>query len=410
MLWCCATCMSFSFLLRLNLLFQPNSFDTLSWVLLYFVIIKYIQTQRAKWIYIASLVFAVGLLNKYNIIFLAIGIAPALLLSKHRKLFIQKHFYGAALLGLIVISPNLLWQHENNYPVFHHLRELSATQLIYIDRLDFLKEQLFFFIGALPVIIASLYAFLFHASFRKYRLFFFSFFFTLFTFIYLKAKGYYAIGLYPVYIAFGSVYIGNFISLGWKKYAKPMFIVLPVLSYILLFNLIFSMKDPAYIIKHKISYKDAGLLRWEDGKEHHLPQDFADMLGWKELAGKVEKAFNKLPEDEKTMVLCDNYGQAGAINYYVKNKNIKAVSFNADYINWFNFDKRTINLIRVKDAAGSKNELEETSPFFETAFISDSITTTLAREYKTTIFIFTKAKTNIDKRLKTEIDHSINPD
>ncbi|KKX47100.1 hypothetical protein L950_0228290 [Sphingobacterium sp. IITKGP-BTPF85] len=28
------------------------------------------------------------------------------------------------------------------------------------------------------------------------------------------------------------------------------------------------------------------MLTWEDGKEHQLPQDFADMLGWKELAKK----------------------------------------------------------------------------------------------------------------------------
>lgn len=398
-----ATCVTFSFLLRLNLLFQPNSFDTLFWTLLYFVLIKYIQTQKAKWLYIASLVFAIGFLNKYNIAFLVIGILPAILLSEHRKLFTQKHFYGSALLGLIVISPNLLWQHHNNYPVFHHLKELSDTQLIHVNRLDFLKEQLFFFIGALPVIIASLYALLFYTQFQKYRLFFFSFFFTLFTFVYLKAKGYYAIGLYPVYIAFGSVYFDNLMDFGWKKYAKALFILLPVLSYILLFNLIFSMKDPAYILEHKSIYKKAGLLHWEDGKDHQLPQDFADMLGWKELADKVETAYNKLPETEKTMVLCDNYGQAGAINYYVKNKNIKAVSFNADYIDWFDFNRRTINLIRVKDAAGSKNELEETAPFFGTSFVADSITTLFAREYKTTIFVFRNPKVDINQRLKAEM-------
>jgi len=398
-----ATCVSFSFLLRLNLLFQPNSFDTLFWTLLYFALIKYIHTQKAKWLYIASLVFAIGFLNKYNIIFLVIGIFPAILLSQHRKLLAQKHFYAAAVLGLIVIAPNLLWQYHNNYPVFHHLKELADTQLIYVNRLDFLKEQLFFFIGALPVILASLYALLLYPPFRKYRFFFFSFIFTLFAFVYLKAKGYYAIGLYPVYIAFGSVYLGNLKDFLWKKYVKAVFILLPVLSYILLFNVIFSMKNPAYILEHQSIYKKAGLLHWEDGKDHQLPQDFADMLGWKELAAKVETAYNKLPKTEKTIVLCDNYGQAGAINYYVKNKNIMAVSFNADYINWFDFNKKTINLIRIKDALGSKNELEETAPFFEISSVADSITTPLAREYKTTIFVFRNPKVDIDQRLKAEI-------
>ena len=32
-----------------------------------------------------------------------------------------------------------------------------------------------------------------------------------------------------------------------------------------------------------------GLLKWEDQRDHPLPQDFADMLGWKELTGKNRK-------------------------------------------------------------------------------------------------------------------------
>ncbi len=40
------------------------------------------------------------------------------------------------------------------------------------------------------------------------------------------------------------------------------------------------------------------------------------------------------PMQTETLVLCDNYGQAGAINYYTKT-GIKATSFNADYIDWF---------------------------------------------------------------------------
>ena len=57
------------------------------------------------------------------------------------------------------------------------------------------------------------------------------------------------------------------------------------------------------------------MLRWEDGKEYPLPQDFADMLGWKELAAKVDKAYLEFNDPAHTLVLCDNYGQAGAINF-----------------------------------------------------------------------------------------------
>ena len=166
----------------------------------------------------------------------------------------------------------------------------------------------------------------------------------------------------------------------------------------------FSLKSPEYIIAHPTAYKDLGLLRWEDGKDHALPQDFADMLGWKELAYKVDTIYSQLPNSERTLILCDNYGQAGAINYYGKHVNKAAVSFNADYINWFNLEKKYDNLIRIKENDNKENELTTTSPFFDSAFIGGSVTNPLAREYSTTIFVFKKARIDIRARIQDEIN------
>ncbi|WP_336958314.1 hypothetical protein [Chryseobacterium contaminans] len=124
------------------------------------------------------------------------------------------------------------------------------------------------------------------------------------------------------------------------------------------------------------------------------------MLGWKELAHKVDKEYSRLSKSGNTFVLCDNYGQAGAINYYSK-KGIKAVSFNADYINWFDLSKKYKNLIRIKNRP--EDELKETGVFFEHAIIADSVTNPYAREKGTTIFSFEGAKIDIRKRLQEEI-------
>ena len=403
-----ATCVLFSVLLRLNFLFQPNSLDVLCWTTVYYVIIKYVNTENIKWLFIGSFVIAIGFLNKYNIVFLLIGLFPAILLTDQRKVFAKKEFYFAITFSLLLILPNLLWQYKNGFPVFHHLKELADTQLVKVNRFDFLKEQLLYFIGALPVIAASLYALLFHKPFKKFRLFFGTIIFTLIFFTYFKAKSYYAIGLYPVYISFGSAFLSNKLNTDWKKYLKPILIAIPIIFYVLLFNIAFSVKTPDYYIENKNKYQELGLLRWEDGKDHPLPQDFADMLGWKELAQKIDVVYNRLPNKDQTIIVCDNYGQAGAINYYTENKTIKAVSFNADYINWFNFGTKIQNLIRVKELDGSNDELKETSPFFETAYIADSITNSFAREYKTTIFVFSNPKIDINQRLKTEVDKKKN--
>jgi hypothetical protein len=402
-----ATCITFSTLLRINILYQPNSLDILCWTSFYYVIVQYMTTENKKWFYIGAVVFAFGFLNKYNILFLIIGLLPSLLLSGQRKIFTEKNLYWALLLGLVLILPNILWQYNNHFPIVHHMKELAETQLVNVDRMEFLKKQLLFFIGSFFVLLAALNALLFYKPFEKYRFFFASMIFTLVVFLYFKAKAYYAIGLYPVYIAFGAVFLAQVLQTGWKRYLKPVFIILPLLFFIPMYNLAFPNKSPEYIVKNPEAYKKLGMLRWEDGKDHKLPQDFADMLGWKELARKTDSVYALIPNPKTTLVLCDNYGQAGAINYYSK-KGIKAVSFNADYLNWFVLDVPYKNVIRVKNSWERTAELEETSPFFQSSRIAGEITNKYAREYGATIFVFINAKIDINKRLKDEIKEEKN--
>lgn len=397
-----ATCVLFSVLLRLNTLYQPNSFDVLAWTTFYFVVLKYINSKEGRWLFIGAVVFALGFLNKYNIAFLLVGMFPALLLSGHRRVLSERPFYWALLLALLLVSPNLFWQYENGFPVIHHLRQLSDLHLVNVDRWGFLKAQLLFFAGALFVWGAGLYALAAYPFFRPYRLFFWSFIFTLVVFLYFKAKDYYAIGLYPIYIAFGAAYLEKVLEKGWRVYLRPALILLPLLFFIPLYLYVLPNRSPEYIQQHSESYRALGLLRWEDGKDHALPQDFADMLGWRELAAKVDSVYSQIPSTEPTLVLCDNYGQAGAINYYTR-QGIKAVSFNADYLNWFDLDRQYVHLIRVKSGREQREELEETGSLFTQAVVAGSVTNPYSRECGTAILLFIDAKIDINERIEEEI-------
>lgn len=397
-----ATCILFSVLLRLNTLYQPNSLDVLCWTATFLFLIKYINTNNSKWIYWTAVVFAIGFLNKYNIIFLVLGVVPTLMITKSRSLFLKAEIYIAMGLVLLIISPNLIWQYENSFPVFHHLHELANTQLVNVPRSLFLKNQFLFFTGSVIVIISALYALLFSEIFKKFRFLFWSFIFIVTIFTYLKAKDYYAIGLYPIYIAIGSVYLSRILNTKLGIIIKPILLALPLIILILSFNVAFPNKTPEYIVNHQDQYKKLGMLRWEDGMDHAIPQDYADMLGWKELAFKVDQAYLSLNSPDKTLVLCDNYGQAGAINFYTKNS-IRAVSFDADYVNWFDLKKHYTNLIRIKNRRERNGELNESSLYFEFSMISDSVTNPYAREFGTTIFIFQNSSVDINQRIEKEL-------
>ncbi|KMQ65588.1 glycosyl transferase [Chryseobacterium angstadtii] len=398
-----ATGILLSVLLRLNMLFQPTSLEVLLWTLIYYILIRYFNSEKIKWLYAAGVVFGIGILNKYNIVFAVLGIVPAVLLTKQRKIFLQAHLYGAGLLALLIMLPNLLWQYNNGFPVIHHMKELSERQLVHVDRLNFFKSQILFFIGSILVVVAGLYALLFYKPFEKFRSFFWMYIITIGLFLLFRAKDYYAIGLYPVLIAFGAVFLGNIFEKRWGRFLKPVLIFIPVLLFLPLYNLAFPNKSPEYIVNHPEKYEKMGLLRWEDGKNHPLPQDFADMQGWKELAQKVDEEYSKLSASGTTLVLCDNYGQAGAINYYSK-KGIKAVSFNADYIYWFDLTKKYDNLIRVKEFPTEEKEIKETGPYFKSSKKAGSIDNKFAREKGTAVFSFEGARININKRIQNEID------
>ena len=68
-----------------------------------------------------------------------------------------------------------------------------------------------------------------------------------------------------------------------------------------------------------------------------LPQFFADRLGWPELAGTVARVYDALPPEERehACIFGQNYGQAGAIDFYGKELGLPgALSAHNSYHLW----------------------------------------------------------------------------
>ena len=404
-----ATCVTFSALIRINTLYQPNSLEFLMWTLVFYCLVRYAKDETDKWLYLAAVSFAIGFLNKYNIIFMALGLVPAMLITDLRKLFTKKQFYYAVLLALLLVLPNLIWQYVNEFPVANHMRELSERQLVNVNRFDFLREQLFFFAGSLLVVILGLISFLIYSPHRNFRFLFWGYTFTIFLYFLLRAKGYYAMGLYPIIIAFGALYMEHLLKKGWLFYLRIPLIISPVVTMIILFPIVMPALPPEAIIERNDEFKKLGLLRWEDGQDHLLPQDFADMLGWKELASVVDSALALTPDPKKTIIHCDNYGQAGGINFYSKRLVVPALSLNADYINWYPLEEMVIeNVILVQEAEDEDPDRERERELFENVYRIGGITNQYARELGTSVYLLQGAKQSINQILKDEIQERKN--
>ncbi len=346
----------FSVFIRLNILFQPNAFDILAWTSIFYFLIRFIRTENNKWLFYLAIAFVLGFYNKYNVLFVMVGLLVGLALTKKRTVFLNKYFYISFLLAVLLILPNLYWQVVSHFPVIHHMQALKNTQLDYTSTSGFLIDQLLFMGGSLFVVIAALVGLSAHKKFSDYRVIVIAYFVVILMYVFLKAKSYYALGLYPVLLVFGSVYLETILSSAWKKYVIILLILVNFAGFSLSYDLILPIQKPSSIIENKDKFEKVGLLKWNDGKNHHIPQDFADMQGWVEMADKSLQAYLGLPEEEKmqTLIFCDNYGQAGALNYYNRGKMPEAYSASTDYIFWIPRNKDIKNVLLVGNLPDNK--------------------------------------------------------
>ena len=96
--------------------------------------------------------------------------------------------------------------------------------------------------------------------------------------------------------------------------------------------------------------------RTETSHTAALPQLFADQFGWEEMVGSVARAYEQLsPEEQKlARVFCQNYGQAGAIDFFGAKYGLPpALCGHQNYFYWGPHDY-TGELLLVLDTPGGK--------------------------------------------------------
>jgi len=396
----------FGVFLRIHFLFQPNFLEVFFWTMLACSIIRYIQTEKNKWLYVFGISAGLGMMSKYSVAFFIVSIVAALLFTPHRKILFNKHFWFAALAGFIIFLPNILWQFQNHLPVIFHMRELQEYQLQYVAPSSFLIDQLLMNLPCVFLWIAGLWFTAFTQKGKPYRFAAWAYVFVIVLLIVLHGKNYYSIGVYPVLFAFGSFHLEQF-TLQRRKYLRYVFVLI---IFIIGLPLVPAALPTAAPVKLANYYRITGLsksdlVKWEDLQHHPLPQDFADMLGWKEMTEKMAAAYNKLDSNEKkhTFLFCDNYGEAGAVNFYGKKYHLPEVySDNASFLYWLPNNIHIDNLLLVTD---DKNEMQHSFVHdFASAVVTDSVTNPYAREKGSLIILFKGANEKFNEMFKQKIE------
>jgi uncharacterized membrane protein len=389
--------------LRSNTLFQPVTFDIFFWTLGTWAMIRLLRSEDRRWWLVLGIIFGFGFLNKYSIVFPALSFVLALSFTKQRFLFFSRWLFWGALAALIIILPNLLWQYNHNWPVVHHMTQLENGQLTHVKLSDFLVMQLFMILPAIPLFFAGLFYGLFDKSTNKLRAMGWTYIVLLILLISLSGKPYYTLGIYPVFFAFGAVAIVRFTEDAFK-WIRPalaglmILILLPILP----------MSLPVLSYPDMIRYDQAiskwgmkDVLRWEDGSIHPLPQDYADMTGWHELAEVIDSTWHTIsPNEQKTTrIYAENYGQAGAIHYYNKKKQMpEPISFSDSFLFWAPDSIAGTTLIYVN------NETAGIRKLYKEITLAGKITNPYAREHGMQVYLCRKPFNSFTKFYADKVD------
>jgi len=387
--------------LRTFHLFQPNFLEIFCWTFIGYSLIRFLQTNNIKWLYLLGAGIGVGMLSKYTVAFFTISLLGGLLLTPQRKIFLNPHLYGAGALALLIFLPNLFWQYTHNFPVFTHMNELKETQLQYNETSEFISNQFMMFLPAVFVWLAGLVYLLFSNEGGRFRFYAWAYLLVVLLMIYFKGKGYYILGAYPLLFAFGATWLERLTRKRWTwtRYVMALFalgtgaVAIPLLLPVM---------KPENLVKYYEaigSYK-AGDFKWEDLKTHPLPQDFADMMGWREVAVMTAKAYHAIPDTERkrTIVIGSSYALAGALDFHGRRLKLPPVySTNASFLLWmpekFDFD----NMIYVDDDYSKTNPLFRQ---FEKVTVLDSLNLPYFRENGTKVFYFEHANDSLKPMLE----------
>lgn len=369
--------------LRMHYLFQPNMFDIFFWALSIYLLICYINSENNKFILWFIISLAIGFLGKYSILFIVSSIIVALAISHHRKIFLKKHLYISAAIGMLIILPNIWWQYQHNWPLKHHMNELQETQLKYMNPSGFLIEQVMMFLATAMIWMAGL---IWYLKNKQWRFLAFTYILVLLLLIVGRGKSYYAAGIYPMLLAAGAVAWERMTEKrNWIRYAITILII--GITYMIL-PMLLPIWKPEKLARF---YKKYGIEhKWEDQKNHELPQDFADMLGWKELTAKTKKFFNALPDSAKasTIIFTRHYGQAGSMKFYGEDIYFinKVYTDNGSFLQWIPDDLWMKNMILTSRHMPEKDD--EVFQYFEKVTVIDSVANPFSRQYGDKIIFF----------------------
>lgn len=380
-----------------------NAFDVLLWAAGFFLLLRVLDRQAPRDWLLFGLVAGIGLENKLSMGFLGAGVAAGLLLAREWQHFRRPWLWLGGTLALLLFLPHLVWQGVHGWPAREFMANAMGSKNASLSLSDYMRAwTLQMNPAAVPVVLAGLVFLLVLPAGKPYRALGWASLVILGLLLSQRSKPYYLSPLFTLLFATGSVVASQVTAprrLGWLRVvllvacigvglaltprAKPL---LPTDTYV------------AYAARLGLSMPAD-----ENHEMGRLPQFFADRIGWRELAETVARVAGTLTPEERQglCVFGQNYGQAGAIDFYGPSLGLpKALSGHNSYFLWGPRGCRGDVIIVIDD------DLESLLEVFESAELATTYTCQDCMPYENNkpIWIARRLKLPLEK-LWPEVRH-----
>ncbi len=298
----------------------PDMVGLWLWPLAALYALRILKGANPRWWIGLGAVVGVALESKYSVLLFASALIAGLLLTTQgRSMVRSRWFSGGLLLTVLIALPNFLWQAVHGFPMWELLRNGASGKNVVASPGLFLFQQLLITnLFASPIWIIGLIWLLGNSTARFLG---YAYVILIATMMALHAKYYYPADVYPILMAGGGVAIE-----GWTRHflfvraavtaatvAAGIFFApfsLPVLSET-------AMLDYTKFITAALHIPRSALAT-ERRRTAALPEDWADMHGWPELASTVARVYYALParQRDRAAIVASNYGEAAAIDFF----------------------------------------------------------------------------------------------
>lgn len=300
--------------------YTMNGIEPVVWNGIALVVALAIRTDDAKRLVWLGPIIGLGVLNKHSASWPVLALVLALATSPSRKLLVRRETWIATGIAALIVAPHIAWQVQNGFPTREFARAALAGKNEPYGVGGLLDQLLQFFHPLLaPLWIAGLVGFLGWRPLRPFRPFAVAVLLLLALVFGTQAKVYYLGPAWTWLFAAGGVVTEHAMRTPLRRRLILTYGALTIAGGIALFPAAMPILDVPLYQRYARALGVLGEQRsGEKTKPASLPQIFADMHGWPELAATVRGVVDGLSSSERAdaIIVASNYGRASAIEHF----------------------------------------------------------------------------------------------